>query len=49
MNVVSTVYTMMGFESGIVMRKNTCDLVAPSRYADSSRDFGIVSKNPFAI
>ena len=28
---------------------NDCHLVAPSRYAASSSDFGIVSKNPLAI
>ena len=43
-----TVYTMIGLESGSTIVKNVLASEAPSRYAASRRDVGIVSKNPFA-
>ena len=45
-NELMTVYTMMGFESGITILVKIVSWEAPSNFADSLSAAGMVSKNP---
>ena len=40
---------IIGFAKGSIIFQNTLKFVHPSSFADSTRAFGITSKNPFAI
>ena len=44
-----TVYTMIGFDIGRTILVNIFCSEAPSSFAASLNEMGIVSKNPFAI
>ena len=47
MNASRPVTARIGVTGGRMMSKKTCECVAPSTFADSSRSLGMVSKKPF--